>query len=239
MGIGVRQDKDAVIHLNRAGFSSCVARQARMADRIYVPSPHVLAHLESRSYLHVPACGYAFRDHREGFLGAESRSHLGLARRRCCRVDLGLRYQTALDDHRKESYELPRVIAQAQVFFGRNELNLMARYVDVPLAPCRHRAPKSEQPPLPWLVKHGLVFFGHDGAHVLHPAHVMDTVHTRPLLAGFGFAGDATLATPIIESPVTRAASASSLSFSVLAGRSGRTRYLTSAVLSQTRTSTS
>src|SRR5207249_2101382 len=72
-----------------------------------------------------------------------------------------------------------------------------------------------------------LVFLVFNRAHTVHAAHVVNSVH-----------GSLTLATPIMESRVTSAASCSTFSLSLPAGLSGRTRYRTSAVLSQTRTST-
>src|SRR6266516_6530540 len=63
--------------------------------------------------------------------------------------------------------------------------------------------------------------------HTVHAAHFVNSVH-----------GSLTLATPIMESRVMTAASCSSFSLSLPAGLSGSTRYRTSAVLSQTRTST-
>src|SRR2546423_2334380 len=78
----------------------------------------------------------------------------------------------------------------------------------------------------------GLVLLVPDRAHVLHAAHVMHAVHALPP-AGVSW----TWATPIIASRVTSAASSSSVSFSLPEGLSGSTRYRSSAVLSQTRTS--
>src|SRR5207237_5314438 len=79
--------------------------------------------------------------------------------------------------------------------------------------------------------------------HSVHSTHVVNSVHlliAAPYRACIRSAhGSFTFATPIIESRVTRRASSSSLSFSEPAGLSGSTRYRTSAVLSQTRTSTS
>src|SRR5262249_10203210 len=79
-----------------------------------------------------------------------------------------------------------------------------------------------------------LVLLRPNGTERLHAPHVVSTVHARaPRLIG------GTRATPTIASRVTKAARASSLSPSVPVGRSGKTRNRSSAVLSQTRTSTS
>src|SRR3989442_10395395 len=72
------------------------------------------------------------------------------------------------------------------------------------------------------------VFLVFNRPHTVHAAHVVNSVH-----------GSLTLATPIMESRVMTAASCSSFSLSLPAGLSESTRYRTSAVLSQTRTSTS
>src|SRR5204863_3081519 len=107
--------------------------------------------------------------------------------------------------------------------------------IDVPLAADRSQdARQGIDTPFPFGMKRRLAFFVHDRTHAVHAAHVVDAVHTRP--PGFEIV---TLLTPIIESRVTSAASCSSVIRSVPAGRSGSTRYRTSAVLSQTRTSTS
>jgi len=64
-----------------------------------------------------------------------------------------------------------------------------------------------------------LVALGDDGPHPVHAAEIVRAVHRRA-----AFAGDGTLATPIIASRVTSAANCSSLIPSVPAGRSGSTR---------------
>ena len=87
------------------------------------------------------------------------------------------------------------------------------------LPPGAHRARHREHPRLPGRVKHRLVLLVLDRAHAVHAAHVMHAVHAR-----LPSPGGATLATPIMASRVTSAASASSLSSSVPAGRSGSTR---------------
>src|SRR5438445_5809763 len=63
-----------------------------------------------------------------------------------------------------------------------------------------------------------LVLFTLNRPHVLHAAHVVHAVHGRTP------GGSGTLATPIMASRVTSAASSSSLNFSLPAGRSGSTR---------------
>jgi len=83
---------------------------------------------------------------------------------------------------------------------------------------CRDGAAHGHEPPLPGRMKYRLFFFRCDRAKALHPAQIMYAVHGLPP------ADSTTLATQIIESRVTRAASASSFMSSVPAGRSGRTK---------------
>src|SRR5256885_16957740 len=82
-------------------------------------------------------------------------------------------------------------------------------------------------------MEHRLVLLDQDATHAVHAAHVVDAVHRSAPFGG------GTFATPTIASRVTSAASCSSGQPSVPAGRSGKTRYRSSAVESHTRTSTS
>src|SRR5579872_4780234 len=120
------------------------------------------------------------------------------------------------------------VIAHAQILGGLNELALVTGSVYIPFAPSPHGEREREGPRLPARMEHRLVFLIHDAAHAVHAAHIVDAVH-----------GSVTLATPTMASRVTSAASSSSRNDSLPAGRSGSTRYRSSAVLSHTRTSTS
>src|SRR2546427_2112678 len=116
----------------------------------------------------------------------------------------------------------------------RQESNRGRAGVAVPLARATSRGVRRVYPPLPDRMENRLVFFILNRAHALHAAHVVHAVHSFPPGRGAG-----TLATPTIASRVTSAASWSSVMFSVPEGRSGRTRYRSSAVLSQTCSSTS
>jgi len=53
MGFGIREDKDAVIPLNRPKLCAHVARQAGVTDRMAVAGPDALAHFEARDHLNV------------------------------------------------------------------------------------------------------------------------------------------------------------------------------------------
>src|SRR5580700_3369161 len=102
---------------------------------------------------------------------------------------------------------------------GGKKLDTVTACVDIRLAPRTNRSVHSKHTAFPRMVKYGFVLFALDRTHILHTAHVVDSVH------GLLLAGGATLATPIIESRVTRAASSSSVICSVPAGLSGKTRY--------------
>src|SRR5260370_29761257 len=119
----------------------------------------------------------------------------------------------------RHEVELSCVVTHLKIFRWRNQFDLMTRHVEIPLAPSSHGASQREQSPLPRSMKDWLVFLIQNGAHPMHSAHVMHAVH-----AGSPSRRAATLATPTIESRVTNEASASSPSFSVPAGRSGRTK---------------
>jgi hypothetical protein len=69
------------------------------------------------------------------------------------------------------------------------------------------------------MVEYGLDSLPIKRTHSMHPSHVMNSIHVGEPLALV-----LTLATPIIESRVTRAASSASVRVSVLAGRSGSTK---------------
>src|SRR5467141_647176 len=223
-----------MVAFDRAEFSARVARQPRVPNRIYVPGAHALADFEAGRHLYIAARGHTLGHQYDCFLSGEGRRGFGLTFGWDSALDLAPRHQIALHQHLQKSYELSCVVTQLAIFRRWNQFDLVTRGVNVPLAPGCHGAPQREEPALPRGVKHRLVLLILNGAHPVHPAHVMYAVHV-----GFPSRRAVTLATPTIASRVTNAASASTLSFSVPAGRSGSTRYRNSAVLSQTRTSTS
>ena len=94
----------------------------------------------------------------------------------------------------------------------------MAARVNVRLAPSVDCDVQGVYSPLPSRVKDRLVLLVLDRTHAVHAAHVMNAIHCLPPC------GKVTLATPIMASRVTSAASASSVRFSLPAGRSGKTR---------------
>src|SRR5437773_1947626 len=111
------------------------------------------------------------------------------------------------------------VIAHAQIVGRGDLLDLITAGIDVPLAPCADRTCQGKHAAFPARMEHRFVLLILNRAHAMHAAHVVDAVHLWP--PAFG---TVTLATPIMASRVTSAASRSSLSCSVPAGRSGSTR---------------
>src|SRR5262249_38740294 len=111
------------------------------------------------------------------------------------------------------------VVVKSQIFRRRKKFPCLATCISIPFAPGPERGPDGLQASLPARMKHRLGLLRLDRTEVLHPAHVVDAVHPFvPSLDG------TIMPTPIMESRVTNAASASSLNPSVPAGRSGNTR---------------
>src|SRR5207302_8210063 len=106
-----------------------------------------------------------------------------------------------------------------QVLGRRNQFAFVAGSVDVPFAPCAHGQRQRKRPRLPGFMENRLIRLVLNRAHALNAAHIVHAIHA-PLPSR----GMAPMATPTIESRVTSAASASSVSFSLPAGRSGSTR---------------
>src|SRR5207253_1956726 len=111
-------------------------------------------------------------------------------------------HEAALGDKCDESGEPLFVIAHAQIFGRGDDLPRVARGVDIPLAPESHGAHHGQHASFPARMEYRLVLFVLNGAHAVHAAHVVHAVHA---LAPAG--GSVTLATPIMASRVTSAAS--------------------------------
>src|SRR5262249_7247654 len=162
--------------------------------------------------------------------------------RRCLRgtrigffgFQLPFRDQTKLYNLLSKFNEPPFVVAHAEIIGRGQQLDVVPVGIEIPLTKSAHRPGQCIGSTFPFLMKHRFILLVMNGAHVLHTAHVMHAVHARPPAGG-----TVTFSTPIIALRVTISASCSSVIFSVPEGRSGRTRYLNSAVLSHTRTSTS
>src|SRR5580704_1047900 len=99
MGVSVREHKDAVVSVDRAGPPSRIARQARMIGWMYVAGAHALAHLEARYHHHVSAGRVASRDKRQHFVGNKWRNPFVEPWRRLSALGLSAR----------EGHSLPRV----------------------------------------------------------------------------------------------------------------------------------
>src|SRR5262252_5925159 len=202
---------------------------------MHVSRAHALSRLESWSDRDVAPRRGAQVDHRGNRLRRQQHGLSSRAGRGTPSLELGLRDVSRGDHRRRQPGEPLLVIRHPEVLDGRQYLEAMAKRIEVPqAAPGSQYARERVHPSLPALVECGLVGLVSNRPHALHAAHVMDAVH-----AGFSVAPSLTRAVPIIESRVTSAANASSLRRSLPAGRSGSTMYRISAVLSQTRTSTS
>src|SRR5579863_10248220 len=218
--VRVRKDVHAVVTMDRARLSASVARQARVTGRMHVAGAHALAHLEVWRHRYVPARGImpAAGDARH-HIGGQWRRGLARTGGSVAAVNFRACDQTAGNHQPNQTSEPFLVVTHAKIFRWRNQFDLVAAGIDIPLSPRRHRTIERERYPLPTGVEDGLVLFIFEHAHTLHAAHVVHTVHAAPPACP-----SVTFATPTIASRVTSAASSSSLSFSLPAGRSGSTR---------------
>src|SRR5262249_3794782 len=184
----------------------------------------------------VSARGTATRGRRPRRLRGHQHGAFRRTRRGKAGLDLRRGGLAGLGERGHDPCEPSLVVRHPQVVGGRQDLNAVAERVQVPqpgAAGAKH-APERIHAPFPRMVEHRLARLAGDRTHVLHAAHVVDAVHPRASAVS-----SVTFAVPIIESRVTRAANCSSLRCSLPAGRSGSTRYRSSAVLSHTWTSTS
>src|SRR6202008_478915 len=115
-----------------------------------------------------------------------------------------------LDEQLNHSDEKLFVVADTEIFGRWNELSLVARRVDVPLPPGAHGPVEGKYARFPPRMENRLLLFLLDRTPAVQAAHVMDAVHHLP-----PGGGATTLATPMIESRVTIAASCSSPNVSV------------------------
>src|SRR5436190_14102251 len=200
-----------------------------------VSRAHALSRLESWNDSDVAPRRSAAVDHRGDLL---RRDQPGLSRRAgrgAPTLDLRLRDVAGGDHGRQHPGEPSLVVRHPEVLDGRQNLDAMAKRIEVPqTAACSQHARERIHASFPELVERRLVGLGPNRPHAMHAAHVMNAVH-----AGACVTSSVIVAVPIIESRVTSAANAASVKRSPPAGRSGNTRYRTSAVLSHTRTSTS
>ena len=190
-----------------------------MTGGIDVASANPLAHLKLRRGRCVSAGGHTVCDEQRHLICGKRRAGLLRTARRLSALDLRAGHQPALDEQFRHANQKLFIVGNAEILGWRNELFHVPRRVDVPLPPGSHCPVQRKHPRLPARMEDRFVFLLLDGTHAVHAAHVMDAVHD---FAPAGRTG--TLATPTIESRVTRPASCSSLSVSVPAGRSGTTR---------------
>src|SRR5689334_8066680 len=218
MGVCVREDKYAVIPFDGTGLPPSVARKPRMTGGIEVARANALADAEFRLDGHIAAGRHTLRDKQRHLVDGERGTHILRVARRLSALELRARDQAAVHEQLSHADEEFLVVADAEIFGRRNELFHVARRVDVPLAPRADQPVERKDARFPACVEDRLVLLQLDGPHAVHAAHIVDAVHNLPRTWGAD-----TLATPIIESRVTRSASCSSPSVSVPAGRSGMT----------------
>ncbi len=216
--VGVGEDVDAVVAGDDPDLAARVARQARVSGRVDIASADALAHREARPNGRIVARGDAAIHHTRGRGQCEGRRGSRRAGRRRAGGRLLLRHQPVLHHLRFEPHEPAFVVAHAQVVDRRQPLDRVPADVDVPFAPRGQGPGERPDAPLPRFMEDRLVPFVVHSAQAVLTAHVVDAVHGRP-----PDAGSATRVTPTIVSRVTSAASASSLSPSLPAGRSGST----------------
>src|SRR5205809_283600 len=133
--------------------------------------------------------------------------------------ELVWREEALLHEQALEAEQPMLVVGRVQVRGTGHLLARVARHVDVPLSQEAGGKRHAEHAAFPFVVEDRLVPLGNDGPHPVHASEIVRAVHGRA-----AFAGEGTLATPIIALRVTSAANCSSLIPSVPAGRSGSTR---------------
>src|SRR5215472_4260431 len=199
IGVSILEAEDAVVAIDNALSSSRVARQSRVPDWMDIAGAHRLAYLKMRRAA-LQRAGPAARNRLQSLRGRERRSRLGRTPRTLPVLDFLARHQTAQGQALNERREPLFVVAHPQIVDRRDAFQIVAREAQFAGGP--HGKGQRQHPPLPPRVKHGLVLFHFDRAQAVHAAHVVNAVHAWP-----PDLGGATLATPIIESLVTSAAS--------------------------------
>src|SRR5262245_51723996 len=200
-----------------------------------VTGEHALPDFEVRAHGCIAPCRISPCHDCGNHFGGHNRCSFYRIRRRPSVLEFSPRDDTILQELVDEPGEPPFVVAHTEIFFRRQQLELMTRVVEV-LSPAASPDDAGHRihPAFPGRVEYRFVLLMFDGPHTVHAAHVVHAVHAVP--PDFG---GVTFATPTIESRVTSSASDSSVMFSVPSGRSGSTIYRNSAVLSQTRISAS
>src|SRR5215831_18038354 len=224
----VRKIEDAAIARHHPCLAPRVERHTSVGGRIDVPPAYPVADVEPWRQLDVslrPRGSVEILE-RGGLRHHRRRLHRG--RIGSTALNLGAGHHAFFDELCDERGTPAFVIAHPKVIRSRNALDVRSQAAHL------DGLYQREHPDFPWFVETRLAFFISDLPQPLHAAHIVDAVHERPPTQG-----EATFATPIIESRVTKLARSASLIDSVPGGRSGNTMYREAAVLSQTRTSTS
>src|SRR5690348_9953342 len=123
----IGKNKDAVVEMYGSGFSARVARQARVAYRIDIPSAHLLAHFEAwrnrQIALGVNAGG---EDNGVDFVRGQRRSLFSGAGCGDAAVNFSSRKQPSPDQQVTQSKEPLLVVTQAQIVFRGQDLASVA-----------------------------------------------------------------------------------------------------------------
>src|ERR1700688_2673142 len=157
MCVGVGEYVSTVVQMNRAGLTTCVARQARVTGGVNVARSYVLAHFEARRSGNVAAGWTAAAKHGGNFVSDQRRSSFRGTRSWFGTIDFGLRHQSGLDQQLFQTLRPFLVVAHAQVIRGRDELDLVASRVDVPFSPSCRSEVERQRPSFPGRVEYGLI----------------------------------------------------------------------------------
>src|SRR5271165_2227901 len=123
MGVGIREDVDAVVSVDRANLAARVARQARVPSRMEVAGAYGLTHREAGLHRYFSARRFTLRDRsRNGTRNKRGRG-LGRAWRRLAALNFLASDQLAFDHQLDERVQPLLVVAHTKIFGCRNKLN--------------------------------------------------------------------------------------------------------------------
>ena len=177
MGVGVREDVDAMVPMDRAKLAARVARQARVPSRMDVAGPYALTHPEAGLDRYFSVRRSALRDHSRNGTRNKHRRRLWRIQNRLSTLDLGACDQAALNQEFNQPCNPFLVITHPQILGRGDQLALVTRAIESPFSPGSHRQRQRERSRLPALVEHGLIVSGSDRPHAMHAAHIMHAVH--------------------------------------------------------------
>src|SRR5262245_26637597 len=154
----VWKKEDAAIEKDDSALAPHVTWQSRMPWWMHVSRAHPLSRLESWSDRDVTPRRGAPVDHRGNRLRREQRGLSSRAGRRTPSLELGLLDGARGDHRRRQPGEPLLVIRHPEVLDGGQDLEAMAKRIEVPqTAPGSQYARERVHPSLPALVECGLV----------------------------------------------------------------------------------